>query len=167
MNNYTRNILLISAIVISSLGAYSFYLTKQDYAADSVIFNTSKNIAINGYDTVSYQLDKRPQRGSATYQVSWAGSIWYFISLKNRELFTANPEKYAPQFGGYDPVGISEGYTTPSNPEVYSVKAGLLFLHYSPAYQDHWETNRGTNLILANGNWNFLRSQLLKKQNNQ
>jgi YHS domain-containing protein len=97
MNNYTRNILLISAIVISSLGAYSFYLTKQDYAADSVIFNTSKNIAINGYDTVSYQLDKRPQRGSATYQVSWAGSIWYFISLKNRELFTANPEKYAPQ----------------------------------------------------------------------
>ena len=115
MNNYTRNILLISAIVISSLGAYSFYLTKQDYAADSVIFNTSKNIAINGYD----------------------------------------------------PVGISEGYTTPSNPEVYSVKAGLLFLHYSPAYQDHWETNRGTNLILANGNWNFLRSQLLKKQNNQ
>jgi|TARA_R110002096_G_scaffold257381_1_gene450940 YHS domain-containing protein len=166
MNNFTRNLLIISAIVTSFFGAYAFYLAKQDYAADSVIFNTSKNIAINGYDTVSYQLEERSRRGESTYQAEWAGSIWYFSSLKNRDLFAADPERYAPQFGGYDPVGISEGYTTPSDPEVYTVKAGQLFLHYSEAYRDHWETDRGTNLILANSNWAFLRAQLLEKQNN-
>lgn len=158
---------MVSALVISSLGAYAFYLAKQDYTADSIIFNTSKNIAINGYDTVSYQRQHSAQRGDPAYQAEWAGSIWYFINIENRDLFAANPDGYAPQFGGYDPAGVSEGYTTPSNPEVYTVKAGQLFLHYSEAYRDHWEKDRATNLILANSNWVFLREQLLAKQNEQ
>lgn len=167
MNNIARNLLIISALVTSLLGAYAFYLTKQDYAADSVIFNTSKNIAINGYDAVSYQKQKMAQVGDPNYQAEWAGSTWYFTSIENRDFFAASPESYAPQFGGYDPVRISEGYTTPSNPEVYSVKAGQVFLHYNTEYRDYWEKDRATNLILANSNWAILRAQLLEMQNNQ
>lgn len=166
MNNIARNLLIISAIVTSLLGAYAFYLAKQDYAADSVIFNTSKNIAINGYDTVSYQRQSIAQLGDSNYQVEWAGSTWYFANIENRDLFAASPESYAPQFGGYDPVGISEGYTNPTNPEIYSVKAGQVFLHYTIEYRDYWEKDRATNLILANSNWAFLRAQLLEMQNN-
>lgn len=166
MNNIARNLLIISAIVTSLLGAYAFYLAKQDYTADSVIFNTSKNIAINGYDTVSYQRQNMAQIGDPRYQADWAGSTWYFISTKNRDFFAASPESYAPQFGGYDPVRVSEGYTTPTDPEIYSVKAGLLFLHYKIEYRDYWEKDRATNLILANSNWVFLRAQLLEMQNN-
>ena len=165
MNNLARNLLIISAIVISFLGAFSFFLARQDYVADSIIFDTSKNIAINGYDTVAYHVQKEPLRGEEKYQVEWAGSTWYFINIENRDLFAAKPVNYAPQYGGYDPLGISKGHTNPTDPTVYSLKAGQLFLHYSEQYRDHWELDRGTNLILANSNWVFLRDQLLDTQN--
>ncbi|HPG34687.1 MAG TPA: YHS domain-containing (seleno)protein [Lentimicrobium sp.] len=164
MKNLPRNLLIVSAVVASFLGVYSFYLASQDYAADSVIFNTSKDIAIYGYDTVSYQKQKAAIRGEEKFQVDWAGSTWFFSSLENRDLFAAAPERYAPQYGGYDPLGISEGYTNPSDPEVFTVVAGQLFLHYSQEFKDHWESDRGTNMILANSNWAFLRPKLLEMQ---
>ncbi|MBT5072977.1 MAG: YHS domain protein [Kordiimonadaceae bacterium] len=167
MNNLPRTLLVVSAFVAVFFGAFSFYLAKQDYVADSVIFDTDKNIAIYGYDTVSYYSEDKPVLGNETFQANWAGSIWYFSSLKNRDLFAAKPENYAPQYGGYDPVGISEGYTNPTDPEQYTVLAGMLFLHYSPAYKEHWQLERGKNMILANSNWAFLRPQLLKRQNDQ
>jgi len=167
MNNIARNLLVISAVVAALLGSLSLYLSTQDYEADSVVFNTSKNIAINGYDTVAYQKQSAALRGESEFQADWAGSTWLFTNLENRDLFAAAPENYAPQFGGYDPVGISEGYTNPTDPEIYTIKAGQLFLHYSVEYRDYWEVERGKNLILANSNWAFLRAQLLEKQNNQ
>ncbi len=167
MNNLARNLLVVSAVVISFFGAFSFYLARQDYAANSVIFDTSKNIAINGYDTVAYYVQKKPLRGEPQYQAEWAGSVWFFTSAENRDLFVAKPVNYAPQYGGYDPLGISNGYTNPTDPEIYSLKAGQLFLHYSEEFREHWEMDRSTNLVLANSNWAFLRDQLLAIQNNE
>lgn len=165
MNNLPKNLLIISAVVVSFLGAFSLYLAKQDYQADSVIFNTSKNIALNGYDTVAYYIDKKATIGAEKYQVEWAGSTWYFSNIKNRDTFTAKPTNYAPQYGGYDPVGVSDGYTNPTNPEVYTVLAGRLYLHYSEEFKDYWNENRGTTMVLADSNWTFLREKLLAIQN--
>lgn len=165
MQNVARNLLIISAIVVSLFGALSFYLASQDYVADSIIFDTSKQIAINGYDTVAYYQQKTPEIGDPQFQVEWAGSTWFFSNKENRDLFVTAPTNYAPQYGGYDPLGVSKGYTNPTDPEIYTLKAGQLYLHYSSEYRDHWENNRATNLVLANSNWAFLRDQLLLMQN--
>ena len=167
MKNIARNLLIISALLVSSLGAYSLYLAKQDYSANSVIFNTSKDIAINGYDTVAYQKQKEALRGDPEFQVEWAGSIWFFTNIENRDIFAAAPKNYAPLFGGYDPLGISKGYTNPTDPTIFTVKAGQTFLHYSPEYLNAWEVDRARNLILANSNWVFLREKLLEMQNDE
>lgn len=167
MNNLPRILLIISAFVAVSFGGFSFYLAKQDYVADSVIFDTDKNIAIYGYDTVAYYNEDKPVLGNESFQANWAGSIWYFSSLENRDLFAAKPENYAPQYGGYDPVGISEGYTNPTDPQLYTVLAGRLFLHYSASYKEYWQAERAKTMILANSNWTYLRAQLLERQNNQ
>ena len=164
MKNLSRNLLIISAVVVSFFGAMSLYFAKQDYEADSVIFDTSSNIAINGYDSVSYLNDRVAVQGSADYQVDWAGSTWVFSSLKNRDLFAAKPGSYAPQYGGYDPVGISKGYTNPSDPEHFTVIAGRLYLHYSEPYKEFWNEDRGTNMVLADSNWAFIRERLLTLQ---
>ena len=143
----------------------SLYFAKQDYEADSVIFNTSSDIAINGYDTVAYLNDRTAIRGSTDYQAEWAGSMWLFSNLENRDLFAAKPGNYAPQYGGYDPVGISKGYTNPSDPEQFTVVAGRVYLHYSEPFKDFWNEDRGTNMILADSNWVFIRERLLTLQN--
>lgn len=166
MKNLPRHLLVISAFVAVLFGGFSFYLTTQDYVADSVIFDTDKNIAIYGYDTVSYYREDKPLLGDEKFQADWAGAKWYFISKENRDLFAANPQNYAPQYGGYDPLGIAKGYTNPTDPELYTVLAGSLFLHYSADYKEHWQLERAKNMILANSNWTYLRAQLLERQNN-
>lgn len=165
MNNLSRNLLIISAVVVSIFGAMSLYFAKQDYDADSIIFNTSTDIAINGYDTVSYIIDRTAVRGNAEYQVDWAGSTWVFSNVKNRDAFAAKPGNFAPQYGGYDPVGISKGFTNPTDPELFTVIGGRLYLHYSENYKAYWNDDRGTNMILADSNWAFIRERLLSQQN--
>lgn len=166
MKNIARNLLIISAVVISLLGGLSFYYTSQDYFADSVIFDTDKNIAINGYDTVAYFNQQEAVLGSPEYQLRWAGSAWFFSTLENRDKFAKNPDRYAPQFGGYDPAGIIKGYSNPSDPEHFTIYAGQLYLHYSDKHKKFWNDNRAKNMIQATSNWNYIRINLANIQNN-
>ena len=58
-------------------------------------------VAIKGYDTVAYHTEKRAVKGSRQYTYKWNDAKWYFSSAENRNLFAADPERYAPQYGGY------------------------------------------------------------------
>ena len=69
--------------------------------AEGEIYTDGNNVAIHGYDTVSYFTEKEPLEGSPNFIHSWKGATWQFASAENRNLFADNPEKYAPQFGGY------------------------------------------------------------------
>ncbi len=42
-----------------------------------------------------------PVKGQKEFQQEWQGATWRFSSQEHLALFQANPEKYAPQYGGY------------------------------------------------------------------
>jgi YHS domain-containing protein len=65
------------------------------------INKTSFGVAIKGYDTVAYHTENRAVQGKSEFSHTWADAKWYFASAKNRDLFVADPERYAPQYGGY------------------------------------------------------------------
>lgn len=65
------------------------------------INKTSFGVAIKGYDTVAYHTENRAVQGKSEYSHTWADAKWYFASAENRNLFAADPERYAPQYGGY------------------------------------------------------------------
>ena len=58
-------------------------------------------VAIKGYDTVAYHTEGRAVKGHRKYSHTWNDAKWYFTSAENRDLFAAEPERYAPQYGGY------------------------------------------------------------------
>jgi hypothetical protein len=58
-------------------------------------------VAIKGYDTVAYHTEGRAVKGRSEYVHEWNDSKWHFASARNRDLFAADPERYAPQYGGY------------------------------------------------------------------
>ncbi len=62
---------------------------------------TSWGVAIKGYDTVAYHTEGRAVKGQSKYSHEWNDAKWYFASAENRDLFTGDPERYAPQYGGY------------------------------------------------------------------
>jgi YHS domain-containing protein len=58
-------------------------------------------VAIKGYDTVAYFTEGRAVKGKSKFSYSWNDAEWYFASAENRDLFAADPEHYAPKYGGY------------------------------------------------------------------
>ena len=58
-------------------------------------------VAIKGYDTVAYFTEGRAVKGKSKFSYNWSDANWYFSSAKNRNLFAADPEHYAPKYGGY------------------------------------------------------------------
>lgn len=60
-----------------------------------------KGVAIKGYDTVAYFTMQKPVKGSDEYSLEWNGATWLFSSREHLDMFAKNPEKYAPQYGGY------------------------------------------------------------------
>ena len=60
-----------------------------------------QGLAIEGYDTVTYFTHGKPLKGSKEFTYQWMGAQWRFASTEHLNLFKSNPEKYAPQYGGY------------------------------------------------------------------
>ena len=58
-------------------------------------------VAIKGYDTVAYSNEGRAVKGKRKFAHTWNDAKWFFSSDLNRKQFAADPEKYAPQYGGY------------------------------------------------------------------
>jgi YHS domain-containing protein len=40
-------------------------------------------------------------KGKSEYSYDWNDAKWYFATAENRDLFAADPEHYAPKYGGY------------------------------------------------------------------
>ncbi len=110
-------------------------------------------IALKGYDPVAYFVRGRPEKGSAQFSHSWANATWWFVSAEHRELFKANPGKYAPQFGGYCAWAVSNGYTADTDPAAWKIVDGKLYLNYSTGVQKKWEKDFRTRIQEGEKNW--------------
>lgn len=69
--------------------------------ASEKVNTTFFGVAIKGYDTVAYHTEGRALKGSSKISHKWNDAKWYFVSEANRDLFIKEPDRYAPQYGGY------------------------------------------------------------------
>jgi YHS domain-containing protein len=110
-------------------------------------------LAIKGYDPVAYFNDGKPVKGVKEFQHDWNGARWQFSSGANRDLFKANPDKYAPQYGGYCAKAVSEGSTADISPDAWKIVGGKLYLNYDRRVQKTWEENFPERIKKADANW--------------
>lgn len=115
--------------------------------------STFGRIAIRGYDPVAYFTESRPVEGSRDFTFEWNEATWRFASAANRDAFRAEPERYAPQFGGYCAWAVSQGYTAGIDPEAWKIVDGKLYLNYSREVQQRWEQDIPGNIARAQTNW--------------
>lgn len=90
-------------------------------------------VAIDGYDTVAFHLVSKPTPGSAQFTAEYQGVRWQFANAAHRDLFVANPAKYAPAYGGWCSAGASKGKKVPTKAEYWAVVDGQLYLNSSDA----------------------------------
>ena len=53
-------------------------------------------LSISGYDPVAYFTDGKPVQGKTEIEYLWHKLAWRFASEAHREMFTKNPDHYAP-----------------------------------------------------------------------
>jgi YHS domain-containing protein len=122
--------------------------------AESEIYTSFfSNSAVGGHDTVAYFSDQKPVKGLDEYRTTYKGAKWYFSSQKNLEMFTANPEKYAPQYGGYCAWAVAEGDTAKGDPLHWTLHDDKLYLNYDETIKNRWLKNVDDFITRADANW--------------
>ena len=119
-------------------------------------FNVSKNMALGGFDPVSY-FDGKPAEGSSDIKTSYKGLIYQFSSRTNLTKFNAAPEKYEPAYGGWCAYAMGEtGEKVKIDPETYTILDGKLYLFYNfwgNNTLEDWKRNEKKLKEVADSNW--------------
>lgn len=136
--------------------------------ADEVV-NTGYfgDVAIKGFDPVAYFTDDKAVEGSPRHTYRWLGAEWHFASARNRDLFIADPGKYAPQYGGYCADGVSFGtVTTNIDPRAWRIIEGKLYLSYDPGAADGFET-KPNKVVDSQKHWSEVQNSLISDKLNK
>lgn len=126
-------------------------------------FFEADGYALRGYDPVAYVESEKPTHGDAKNQYVYKGSTFLFSSAQNRQKFVADPEKYAPQFGGFCALGTANGYKVPTQPDAFKVVDGKLYLNYDRQVLGIWKQDIPGNIERANHNWPVVSKQAVRE----
>jgi len=129
------------------------------FAAKAPIYTgLLSNAALEGHDSVAYFTEGRPVKGSGEHSLRWQGADWYFASAENLAAFQAEPERYAPRFGGYCAYGVAVNNAVRGDPELWTIHDGRLYVNINRQVQDIWAQDIPGYIARAEANWpNVLR----------
>ena len=114
----------------------SLILFAQPDALRKKHFNVRKDIALDGYDPVSY-FNGNPLEGTSELKTTHKGVVYYFATQANLNKFKTSPEKYEPAYGGWCAYAMGEnGEKVKVDPETFKIMNDKLYLFYN-----FWGTN--------------------------
>ncbi len=97
---------------------------------------TADEPAIGGYSPVSYFEAGKPEVGRPEHRATHKGKTYYFTSAVQVAAFNADPDKYAPAFGGTCAFGHSIDKEFPVDPTSFKIVDGQLLLFLKTAEVD-------------------------------
>ncbi len=146
----TKFILKVLAVVCAS-----FFATTASFAADGdgAVF-VDGGVAIRGVDAVAYFTQSERIDGTAEFTAEHGGAVWQFSSAENRDLFVAEPEKYAPAYGGYCAYALSLGaHKVTTDPDAWTIVDGRLYLNKTLRMRTLWQGDIPGRIEKADANW--------------
>ena len=110
-------------------------------------------LALDGYDPVAYHTVGKPTKGRADLTVEHDGATWRFASSANRDKFVADPDRYAPQYGGHCAWAAAQGYTAKGDPNHWKIVDSKLYVNYNRSIQRRWEKDIPGFIEAGDKNW--------------
>ena len=113
-------------------------------------------LSISGYDPVAYFTDGKPVQGKAEIEYLWHKLAWRFASAAHREMFTKDPDHYAPQYDGYCAIGVSvdgDAHKDTVDPEAWAIVDGKLYLVHNQHWLGVWREHSEEYIKRANKDW--------------
>jgi YHS domain-containing protein len=117
-------------------------------------------VGVGGYDLVSYHTGEKPQRGNGNHVAMHDGVTYLFTNEKNRKKFEANPEKFLPAYGGYCAYGVAVGKKFVSDPDVWEIVDGKLYLNLDNKVKGIWSKDIPGFIQTADEKWPKIKDHL-------
>ena len=84
-------------------------------------------------------------------------ATYWFKSAENRALFVADPDRYAPQFGGLCAMTVAHGGIADPDPEAWTIADGKLYLFRAEGIA-MFQQQMASIVSKATENWPSLRN---------
>ncbi len=124
------------------------------WAADDAVYTSRfSNLGADGYDVTAYFSDNKAVEGKKSFKAEYMGADWLFVSQENLDKFTAAPDMYAPQYGGYCAWAVANGDTASGDPELWTLHDGKLYLNYNKKINKRWLADKENLIVAADGKW--------------
>ena len=152
MSSFSRRHILILAASITGVGVGGSIAVAQQTTPAS-----RTRVALDGYDPVSYFDPGRPEKGSSQFSFDFDDAAYWFKSADHRAKFVADPERYAPQYGGYCALTLAAGSKAEADPEAWSISNGKLYVFGAKQGIANFNRNPAEIVSSADSNWRKLR----------
>ncbi|MGD2131211.1 MAG: YHS domain-containing (seleno)protein [Maricaulaceae bacterium] len=124
-----------------------------------------------GYDVVAYHTDLAAVPGVEEFAATYNGATFLFASAENRDLFAADPARFAPAYDGHCAYALTRNKKLTVDPEAFSIvdpstltlvdpatydprtDAGVLYLNYSPSVNADFNADIPGNIAAADLAW--------------
>ncbi len=138
-----------SVRLVLAVAAALFATSLPSFATEEAV-----SLAIKGYDPVAYFTLGSPTRGLPEIAYEWDEQRYLFANTEHRELFKADPVRYAPQFGNYCAMALALGEVDEANPENWLISDGKLYIFGKPAPMGPalFQQDLAANIVKANQN---------------
>jgi YHS domain-containing protein len=158
-----RHSLLLSLLAATLLsGAVAIDVNAYDEASVSELNTDAKGLALHGYDPVAYFQAGAPTTGKAELQTNHRGATYRFASAANLAQFKADPDRYAPQYGGFCAMGVALEKKLDVDPNAWRIVDGKLYLNLNKDVQKKWLDDVPGNLAQANATWPEIKGKAPK-----
>ena len=112
------------------------------------------NLAAGGYDPVAYFTMDKAITGKRAFTLKWKGANWRFVSQQHLDMFKADPEKYAPRYGGHCAWAVAEkDMLYRGSPQHWDIVDGKLYLNHNGTINERWRKNPEGHVQKANEHW--------------
>ncbi len=132
-------------------------------AGDLVNTSGKSKVAVDGYDPVAFFTMNKPTHGNFQISSQHRGATYFFVNKEHKAMFDGNPEKYAPQYGGFCAFGASVGALFPVDISTWQVRNEKLNLNLNPQILEMFNKDIDAHIAKANTNWPGLVAKNLKK----
>lgn len=153
----------IAAIAIGILVAFAQLSSGQNVslaAPNQFAINVDADgNAVHGYDTVAYFALGSAAKGDPRFAHTWKGARWLFTTAGHRDMFAADPERYAPRIGGFCAVGAVNGTMVEVDPRMWLIIRDRLYLYLNANVRQSALDNLEDSTKAAEAEWTKLQSR--------
>lgn len=113
----------------------------------------ASGVALAGFDPVSFFQSETPLNGSPMIRAEHAGATYLFASDRSRAIFLADPDRFAPQYGGFCAYGASINVLLPVDITTAQVRDGKLYLNVNAEILEKFNADFEGSVARADANW--------------